>query len=70
MKTWKLWLIASDRGVSSQVVSFDSLEEAESAHQAITETDYDQDAPTYTQLKAIRLYPAPLDSEDLSWEKM
>lgn len=64
MKNWKLWIIASscdDQGVSSHVVDFESLEAAETAHQAITDAN---DEETYTQMEAVRLYETPLPGWD------
>lgn len=66
MKSWKLWLIASNEdegGVSSHIVDFDTQEKAEDAYDAVAAAD---DAEGYTHVEAVRLYEAPLPP---GWDK-
>jgi len=65
MKNWKLWIIATsdEGGVSSHILDFSSLDEAEEAHQAVHDADLEE---TYAQLEAVRLYEKPLEP---GWDK-
>ncbi len=61
MLSWKLWIIASssdNEGVSSHVVDFDTVDEAEAAYKAVQRADQEEDQ--YAQVDAVRLYEAPL----------
>lgn len=65
MKTWKLWIIATndEGGVSSHVLDFNSEDEAEAVHKAVEDTD---DEETYAQMEAVRLYEKPPEP---GWDK-